>query len=64
MEHLLTGMHAIAASRGDGLLPELARALSKHGSQNDGNACPPPYEAAIIRPPNWERKEAGVRNAV
>lgn len=47
MENLLTGMHVIAALRGDGLLPELARAISKRGSYNDSNACSPSYNAAI-----------------
>ncbi len=29
MEHLLAGMHTFAAQRGDGLLPELAKAMSR-----------------------------------
>ncbi|MEK1886157.1 MAG: hypothetical protein AAAB35_00980 [Phyllobacterium sp.] len=47
MEHLLTGIHLIAALLGDGRLPELARAISKRGSYNGSDACSPSYNAAI-----------------
>ncbi len=47
MENLLTGMHAIAAQRGDGLLPELARVINLRSANNDGNAHSPVYGSTI-----------------
>ncbi|SFI65782.1 hypothetical protein SAMN04515648_1023 [Phyllobacterium sp. CL33Tsu] len=47
MENLLTGMHAIAAQRGDGLLPDLARVISMRSANYDGNAHPPVYGSTI-----------------
>lgn len=54
MEQLLIGMHMIASLRGDGLLPELAKALDKRCSNDDQTF--PLYESAIAIQQNSEAK--------
>ena len=47
MERLLIGVHMIAARRGDGLLPELARALNKRCTNGEGEQTLRLHESAI-----------------
>lgn len=56
MERLLTGMHMVAVPRGDGLLPELATALSKRCSNDGGGQAFSSYELDIAIQQDHEAK--------